>query len=483
MAWRNTCFNQFHDIFDGSAIHGSYDYSRGLYDKSFAAGKKALNGAMSHIAAKVDTRGKGYPIVVFNPLAWVRTDAVEVGSPLDVEKSGTVSVTVTDGKSQYPAQITGDKLQFTAWNIPAMGYKVFWVTSAVPKRTTSVTGTADTIENEYFRIKVERATGAISSIYDKKNRREVVPAGSKADMLQILMEEPHGMSAWNLGQFKGTTDLSHAQDSEVLEAGPSRAMVRSEHHYGDSMFVQDVILHAGVPRIDIKMTADWKAKGTPDKDIPMLKVAFPAAVTKGKATFDIPFGSIERPANGDEVPAQKWIDLSGDNYGVSLLNDCKYGHDVKDNVMRLSLLRASYDPDPIPDIGVHEMTYSIFPHTGNWRDAGTPRRAYELNNPLFAVPTKSHSGAQPKEASFLSVEPTNVIVTALKRSEDGKALIVRFYETDGKPTNAVIKTSLPIKSVVETNLMERKVGKAGAGSRKIAVTMGKNEIKTLRLGL
>jgi alpha-mannosidase len=481
MAWRNACFNQFHDILGGTAIHGSYDYSTDLYDKAYGAGSAALDVALGCLASRIDSRGNGIPVVVFNPLAWTRTDAVEVDSPFDPETTGAVSV--TDGKATCPAQIIGDRLSFTARDVPAFGYKVVWLNAAAQPAKSAVKGGADTIENEFFRVRVDPKTGAIASLYDKLGKREVVQAGRQAGLLQILLEEPRGMSAWNIGKIKGTKDLDLAHDSEMIETGPARAVVRSEHDYGESMFVQDVILYEGVPRIDIKMTAQWQEIGTNDKDAPMLKVAFPTALSSPKATFEIPFGSIERPGNGDEVPAQKWIDLSGPDYGVSLLNDCKYGHDVSGSVMRLSLLRASYEPDPVPDVGLHQITYSIYPHSGGWREAGVPRRAYELNNPLRAVATDSHGGKLVQEMSFLSVEPSNLIVTALKRSEDGSDLIVRFYEASGTATTAVISTALPIKAYAETNLLERKLGTARAASGRIELEVGKHEIKTVRLAL
>ena len=214
----------------------------------------------------------------------------------------------------------------------------------------------------------------------------------------------------------------------------------------------------------------------------MLKAAFSADLKDPKATFDIPFGSIERPRDGKEVVAQKWIDMSDANYGISLLNDCKYGFDVKDNVMRISLLRSSHDPDPNPDEGVHEMTYSIYPHKGDWRAAGTVHRGYELNEPLVARVVTAHAGALPVSKSYVSISPANITVTALKKAVDDDNLILRFYESHGQAGNVTVRTSLPVKFYAETDLMERRIGpKLPIRSGAFTVKTGKFEIKTYKL--
>lgn len=466
MAWQNTCFNQSHDIFE----------------KSFKAGTSALDSALSSISLEINTEGDGDPVVVFNPLSWVRTDVVEIDSPYDTES--TSAVTVTDGKNTYPAQIVADKIVFTARGVPALGYKVYHLKkSDAPAKGPVISGD-DFAENEFFRVRIDPKSGTIAGIYDKLNNREIAPKGKQAGLLQALSVEPSGMSAWNIGRIIGTKNLDTADETEALEAGPVRGLIRCEHSFGKSSFVQDITIYEGVPRIDIKMTADWQEIGNKQSGaVPMIKVAFPTALKDPKANFDIPFGNIEHPSNGDETPALNWIDLSDDNYGVSILNNCKYSHDVKDGVMRISLIRASHEPDPVPDQGMREMMYSIYPHTGDWRAADTPRRAYELNNPLIAVASPQRKGTLPRAKSFVSVEPSNLIVTAFKQSEDGKGIILRFYEAEGQACNAFIETSLPVKTYTEVNLMERPVGKPKAGGKSLRMPVGRYEIKTLKLEL
>lgn len=479
-SWRKTCFNQFHDLLCGSAIHGSYDHSRKLYEEAIGQAGSTLDRSLKVITRRISTTGPGVPIVVFNPLSWARTDVVEVASPFPGERTD-VKVTDSGGRA-HAAQMKGSKLCFTARDVPALGYKVFWVNRVQRPAEAPVRAGQDTIENRFYRVEVDPSRGVISGIYDKLSKCEVLPVGAQAALPQILMEDPHGMSAWSIGHISDTREMIPDGKAVVTDRGPARAAIALGHSYGKSRLVQEVTLYDEVPRIDIRLTADWQELGSPNKPAPMLKLAFPTGVRDGAATFEIPFGSIHRPANGAEAPAQKWIDLSGGGYGVSLLNNCKYGFDVNGSTIRATLLRASYDPDPTPDQGAHDITLSLYPHKGDWRSAGTTRRACELNEPLIARVAEKHSGTLPAARSFVSLSEPNLIVTALKRGEDNDGWILRFYETDGKACTSRVSVGLPTRYVVETDLMERPVGEKTAliGGCFRAV-VGKHEIKTYKL--
>jgi len=222
-----------------------------------------------------------------------------------------------------------------------------------------------------------------------------------------------------------------------------------------------------------------------------LKVSFTPALNLTRATFEIPFGFIERPAEGREVPALRWVDISQREYGVSLLNNCKYGHDVQGNTIRLTLVRSPYEPDANPDEGIHELIYSLYPHRRDWRAASTERRGYELNQPLLAVVESNHEGELPAECSFLTISPKNVVVSALKMLEpDGilaplppskKAMILRFYESQGKSVVAKIRLNCDILAVEEADMMERPFRSISFSGKEIKMPLGKYEIKTLRI--
>lgn len=479
-SWRNTSFNQFHDLLCGTSIHESYDHSKKLYAEAHAQARKALNASLRALVARIHTQGRGIPVLVFNPLSWTRTESVEVESPFPGEVS-EFQVRDANGKAR-PAQNRDGILSFTASDVPALGYKVFWASRARQAVASKVTATACSIENEYFKVTANPTNGTLTSIRDKRNNRELLPAGNAGDQLQILFEEPHGMSAWVIGEISKQENLVGKTTTGLRRSGPARASIQLVHTYGDSSFTQDLSLYDGVPRIDIKMKANWLERGTPTTPAPMLKVAFPMALRNPKATFEIPFGSVERPTDGREVPAQKWIDLSESGYGVSLLNNCKYGFDVNGSTMRMTLLRSSYEPDPTPDLGKHDVTYSLYPHTGNWRTAGTVRRGYELNEPLIARVVDAHSGSLPSEKSFLSLSAPSLVVTALKQAEDGSGVIVRFYESAGIPCKTRVSIKLPARYFVETDLMEKPIGKKTAIRGGVfSVPVGKWEIKTYKL--
>ena len=242
-------------------------------------------------------------------------------------------------------------------------------------------------------------------------------------------------------------------------------------------------MYAGVPRVDVKMQADWHEKHI------LLKVAFPLSARNDKATFEIPYGSIERPTTRNtpaeqakfEVPAQRWADLSDANHGFSLLNDSKYGYDAKGNVLRLSLLRSPEWPDPHADEGHHEFTYSLYPHAGNWRDAGTVNRGYELNCKLIVVPTGHHQGTLPAEHSFIAVQPNNIVLTAVKKAEDDDALILRFYEWAGREVDATIQLPPAAQAASETDLMEKPMGSLKMQDGTVTVHTKPYEIKTVKV--
>jgi alpha-mannosidase len=231
------------------------------------------------------------------------------------------------------------------------------------------------------------------------------------------------------------------------------------------------------------MQAEWNEKHI------LLKVAFPLSAHSDKATFEIPFGSVERPTTRNtpaeqaqfEVPAQRWADISDTKHGFSLLNDCKYGYDAKGNVLRLSLLRSPEWPDPHADEGHHEFTYSLYPHGAGWKDALTVRRGYELNYKLISRAIEKHQGSLAPEHSFLQSQPDNIIVTALKKAEDENALVVRFYEWAGRDGDVMLQLPPGAQSATETDLMEKPMGGVSLHDGKISLHTKPYEIKTIKV--
>ncbi|MGB9693880.1 MAG: glycoside hydrolase family 38 C-terminal domain-containing protein, partial [Fervidobacterium sp.] len=216
-----------------------------------------------------------------------------------------------------------------------------------------------------------------------------------------------------------------------------------------------------------------------------LKVSFTPVLNKSKATFEIPFGYIERIADGAEVPALRWIDVSDDEYGLSLLNDSKYGFDVKGNTIRMTLIRTSYSPDPKPDLGVHEVLYSIYPHKGDWKAAQTYRRGYELNHPFesVVVTVPSKEGTEPEEKSFVQIAPDNIVLSCFKLAEDSNDYILRLYDATGEGAEAHITFDSSIIDAKEVDLMEKPAGDANFNDNRLFLSFKPFEIKTIRIKL
>ncbi|HZS49092.1 MAG TPA: alpha-mannosidase [Blastocatellia bacterium] len=495
-SWRKLLFDHFHDIMPGSGIAVNYlDAARNLGEVS-SQGEKILNGALGELSSRIDTHGSGAPIVVYNPLSWDRTGSVIVEAQLPEPLQ---LLEAFDSRGQLvPLQIisteaaTGKvKARILARNVPALGYEVIHLvsthTGVEPVTQLKVNGT--TLENEFLIVKIDPTTGCITSLINKADGKETLSPGSCGNLLQTFVDKPLRQDAWEIRFDQQSWDLKQPQEVTLVENGPVRAVVRIKHKFQNSTFVQNVCLYAGVPRIEVETQVDWHEQHI------LLKAGIQPNVKTDFATYEIPYGTIQRPTTRNtpaeeakfEVPAIRWGDLSDGNHGISLLNASKYGYDAKGNVIRLSLLRAATYPsnggECCTDQGLHEFTYGLYPHTGNWESGGTMQQGYELNYPLIAVTTTPHAGPLPTRYSFASIEPRNVIMTVVKKAEDDDALIFRFYEFAGRQTQ--VKIQLPDKaaSALETNLMEKQ-GRPltlGSNGREITVQTGPYEIKTVEV--
>jgi alpha-mannosidase len=499
--WKNLLFDHFHDIMPGSGIAVNYlDAKRNLENVDRAA-NDITYGSLREIAAHVNTNGDGVPILLFNSLSWPRTDVSEMEVQL-ADPARAIQVVDSNGKPAETQLLSMDSGTHRAHflllsDTPTFGYKTYFVRSAASAASAHslLKATADTMENEFIRVKIDPQTGCMTSLFDKRTGTEALaPAetdtgGPKnstcGNLLQTFVDKPKQWDAWNIdADFeKQHWDLDKADEVKLVEAGPLRAIVRVKNHFQSSTFVRDITLYAGVSRVDVKMQAEWHEKHI------LLKVAFPVSAHSDKATYEIPYGSVHRPTTRNtlaeqaqfEVPAYRWADISDATHGLSLLNDCKYGYDAKGNVLRLSLLRSPEYPDPHADEGHHEFTYSLYPHSGGWKDAMTIRRGYELNYKLIALPSGKHEGKLPAEHSFVQAKADNVIVTAVKKSEDDNSIIVRFFEWAGKQGDVAIQLPTGATSASETDLMEKPTSSLAIGNGAVTVPTTAFEIKTVKV--
>jgi alpha-mannosidase len=510
LAWKNLLFDHFHDIMPGSGIGVNYlDAKRNLEDVD-RADKEVIDHSLREVLAHVNTQGEGVPVVVFNSLSWPRTEVVEI----EVQLPGPAKqVEVVDsGSKLVESQLlsteagTNRVRLLVLVSVPALGYETYFV-RAGDKVTAEllsvgshrllrfVNGSVDQLENEFLRVRINPQTGCMTSLFDKRSQTEALaPAETETggpktstcgNLLQAFSDKPKQWDAWNIdADFEQKHwDLDKADEVKLVENGPLRAVIRVKKHFQNSAFVQDITMYAGVPRVDVKMQADWHEKHI------LLKVAVPLSVHNDKATFEIPFGSIERPTTRNtpaeqakfEVPAQRWADLSDGKHGFSLLNDSKYGYDAKGNVFRLSLLRSPEWPDPHADEGLHGFTYSLYPHGETWREGQTVRRGYELNCNLIAMQADKHQGPLPPEHSFVQVQSESVVLTAVKKAEDEDALVLRFYEWAGKEADVKLQLPPGAQSASETDLMEKPIGQLSLQNGAVTVHTKPYEIKTVKV--
>lgn len=503
-AWKTVLTNQFHDILPGSSINPVYADA----DKDYKDAKKTIrdviDDSLNKIAGDIDTsKARGKALVIFNPLPWKRTGMVSLD--IRIAKGSTIVVSNSDGLN-IPVEINRkkgkDKVYFIARNIPSLGYAVYSVeelTGSGKKRKKIEPGVLYAeIENRFYRIKVNKETGNIASIWDKKQGREFVAKGKEANVLQVYEDIPENWDAWNIGYTGRMWELNNAADVDVRESmvrkeirvkksflGLEKSRYAPTEDFPSSFFEQSIVLYTGMDRIDIKTEADWWEEHM------FLKAAFPVNVQNDVATYEIPFASIKRTTKSEtlwekarfEVPALRWADLSDKtgSAGISLLNDSKYGYDIHGNVMKISLLRSPNWPDPMADRGKHSFVYSLYTHPGDVTKGETVRRARELNNPLIPLMEKKHKGKLPPVFSFLSVKSGSVVLDTVKKAEDGKAMLVRLYESAGKPGTAEIEFFKAPTKATETDLMENKIKTLSTKGKTLSLTFKKFEIKTLKI--
>jgi alpha-mannosidase len=489
--WKKVLFNQFHDLAAGSGIGVIYKDAQKDYDWVRMSTDGISGAALQAVAERISTtveEGGEVPVVIFNPLGWSRSGDVTVRVQLPpTETAPDYSIRGEKSESdnfEMRARVlsrnaeTGEvSLRISALDIPALGYKVLWVrTSPKGIRSEAAIDRAGMIpngislENKFVRLTVDKNTGCITSVIDRRSGSEVLAADACGNQLQFFKDTPKQYDAWNIDP--GTLDVEPAAIAEadsVEEIAPPGMpeAIRVNTHWGNSKFEQTISLALNSDIVDIDNDIDWHEKHV------LLKAAFPLAVTSDFATYEIPYGSIERPTTRNnsfekaqfEVPAMRWADLSGAGadgkvHGLSILNQDKYGYDAVGNVLRLTLLRSPTWPDPDADQGEHHFHYALYPHAGTWKDALTVRHGWEYDYPLQAVVTTAHAGSLPPEHSFASVSPDNVVLTAVKKAEDANGLIFRVYEWAGKETTAEFHLPPGATGATVTNLMEQPEGDA-----------------------
>jgi alpha-mannosidase len=491
-AWKKITFNQFHDLAAGSGIGVIYKDAQRDYDQVRWATNEISATAMKTVASRINTSAaQGVPVLVFNPLAWQRSGLVTVSVQMP---DAAESVSILDTENHVlPSQVLSSnatthtfKLLIAAQRVPSLGYEVLHVVPGKHAFASDLKAAGLTLENASLRVTVDKTTGCITSLYDKKNSFESLASGACGNELQLFRDTPKDYDAWNIDP--GTLDQPPAKPAadsvELVENGPLTASIRVTRHTQNSKFVQEIVLHANSDQVDVVNDIDWHETHE------LLKAAFPLAASGPMATYEIPYGTIDRPTTRNnswekaqfEVPALRWADLGDGQHGLSLINESKYGYDARGNVLRLSLLRSPVWPDPDADRGPQHFSFALYPHSGDWKQALAVRHGYEFNYHLDAMQVGSHTGVMPARHSFVSVSPENVVLTAMKKAEDSDGLVFHLYEWAGKAGTIEISPPPGATGATKTNLLEQPQGAAlPVAGGKIALPVTPYEIVAVRV--
>jgi alpha-mannosidase len=481
-AWQQMLFNQFHDLLPGSGIRPIYIDAMATYDSAANEASEVGTAAFRHLAARLDTRGEGVALVVFNPASWVRTSYVSVEVDSALRSLGPVGRAVDAARRQTRVVIRGDSLTFLAREVPPLGFKVFWLRRGIVEPSGMLVGGPTRLENDSLIVEVDTLTGQLTRIFDKRAGREALAAGRRGNVLQLFGDRPANWDAWDIGYTGEEWTLDSV--SAVRRGGDAlEQWIEFDKPWNATHLTQRIVLRRDEPIVEIRTVADWQERRK------LLKVAFDWSVRADSATYEIAYGAIGQSTaprtQGErakyEHAGHRWADLSDATFGVSLLNDSKYGWDTRGSRMRLSLLRAPIWPDSLADRGRQEFRYAVYPHRGDWRAATTVRRGVELNQALIAGTERSHPGAAGHSWSFANVDAVNVYITALKRAEDSRARVLRLVEWHGRPTVTTLRFARPVSRVRLANLLEDPAATVplAAGGRAVTVRLKPWEIVTL----
>jgi alpha-mannosidase len=470
-AWKKVLFNQFHDLAAGSGVGIIYKDAQQDYDHVRWATQEVDTKALGAIEMRINTLSGGssgsVPVLIVNPLGWERSGLVEARVQMPVPAS---AISVLDSKGHVlPSEIVSSdhvtntyQVLIGAKDIPSLGYEVVTVVPGKRIVASDLKTSGTTMENSALKVTVDRKTGCITSLYDKRSQFEAMAPNSCGNELIAFRDQPKMFDAWNIdADFdKSFTTLDTADSVQLVKSGPLRATIRVTRSWQNSKFVQDIVLYSGGDEVKVVNDIDWHETHV------LLKAGFDLAASGPFATYEIPFGTIQRPTTRNnswedakfEVPAIRWADLGDGQHGFSLINESKYGYDAVGHTLRISLLRSPTDPDPNADRGDHRFSYVLFPHGGDWKQALTVRRGYESNYGLQAVQVGAHTGTLPLRHSFIAVAAQNVVLTAVKKAEESNALILRFYEWEGRDGDVRIQIPSGAKSATLTNLLEHPEG-------------------------
>ena len=537
-AWRNVLFNQFHDILPGVGISETYDHALGQYQEAEATAIIARDRAIDSLidAGRIhheDTQPSvydtdGVPLLVFNPTArprdghfrtiiydyperWNLDNLVAVAPdgterPVQVleTKAEVTRKTETGAYSHHnlpePSRLLHDssfghdfaRIAVSVCDLPAGGYDRFLLRERTGEQASGNTVTRDngtiTVESRRYRVTVDTRRGGITSLYDTQQDVELVPDGERMGTLSVEREDTNDWnSGWVREQILRETTLTDGWSATVTEDGPVHTTVQWEREFRDSTFQMELTVPYDGAALDLSVTVDWHETGDSDTGVPTLRAHFPVDVTDPAFRYDVPYGYEQRPPDGKDVPANQWADViaEDDTAGMTITNDTTHAYSAAENTLSLTLLRGSYSPDPLPEIGERTINLTLRPHDDGWDIVDAARYGREAAvDPVVQqlVPEDSPSSI-PDRRQFLSVDTDGVIVSSVKRAVDGDGVVVRLFETGGKRREVALDVAWPVESAFATDLLEdpKSTDDFTVADGRVRVPIDPWELRTVRL--
>lgn len=547
--WTTVCFNEFHDILPGSAIYEANKEAVARYTELLRKASELRNNTFRKIADEVKFQsGLGQPVVAFNFYPYSHKTLIEADvyshiepstaklagwgnyygskyvTPLDKGQGKVPTILVRDGTGKsYPAQVVWgkstppgftSKVQFVVDSLPPGGYKTFYADMTRPGESNeTIPFSENTFETDFFKVKFDMQSGSIVSLVDKRTGKEYVKEGGKLNSLRMYLEDKKGrMKSWTINKIMTVEEVTKVSGIKVVENGPVRACVETVKTWGKSRFIERAYIYRSYPRIDYNMEVHWLETGSDSTDSPMLKAVFPLNFDQPRFYSQVPFDVTERPVDGkingkeapswlrhadaygieaekefgQEVPAQKWVDVTDGKNGIALLNRTKYGHAMHDGDLTLTLMRAAGEPDIYPNLGKFIINYALYPHSGDWKN-GVWAEGDDFNMPVYAAEPPSlalvkEHGTRDEEFSFISMEAPGIVLSGLKKAEEGNELVIRLVEVQGNESSANITLPVPVASARRLNIIEMPLTNATQPKvigNKVLVKMNPHEIVTL----
>ncbi len=446
-SWKLILLNQFHDIIPGSSIKEVYDDSDKDYEKIFESGNTIFDGALGTIAGSIKTDG-GF--LVYNPNGFAANGLIEAG-----------------GKIVYVE------------NIPAIGYKVVNPTESDSK----ITFDKNICDTPFYRITFDENFN-IKSLYDKQNGREVVAENGLFNQLRIFEDMPYSYDAWDICEYYSDKhrDINSVENVSWRDLGECFE-IEIKRKFQNSVIVQTICLYNSIRRIDVKNKIDWKERKV------VLKAMFPINVHTHEAVYDVQFGNVKRNTHKNtswdrakfEVCAHKWADVSESGYGVAVMNDCKYGYGCDLNNLSLTLIKCAVAPNEEADKELHEFTYSILPHSGDFREANVAEEAYILNQPLTACKIDKQDGKLPDSFSFVGSKNNNIIIETVKQCENDESVIVRFYEYHNSHSKVTLDFGIDFDKAFICDMLENNLDEIEKNNRSVTLSVKPYEIVTVKI--